>query len=121
MKRGDVFIASIKGTASKPRPSVVVQANEFILPERPIIVCPLTSILADASMIRVTIRPTPTNGLREISQAMVDRLSAALPERIGTRIGHLEAEDIARIKFALINVLSLQKALPIASGLGIQT
>jgi len=120
VNRGDVFIASIKGVASKPRPSVLLHADEFIVPDRPVIVCPLTSELSDASMIRVTIQPTQVNGLREISQAMVDRLSAALPQKIGTRIGQIEPEDLARIEFALINILSLHKALPIVSGLGTQ-
>ena len=81
----------------------------------------MTADLSDASMIRVTIQPTPENGLQLISQAMIDRLSAALPQQIGNKVGHLEPDDLARIEFALINVLALQRALPIVAGLGTLT
>ncbi|MCB8838454.1 type II toxin-antitoxin system PemK/MazF family toxin [Aurantimonas sp. VKM B-3413] len=118
MRRGDVFGASLRGLASKPRPSIILHATEFIVPGRPVLVCPLTSELSDAPMIRVDIEPSEANGLQVRSQAMIDRLSAALPQQVGLKVGHLEAEDLARIEFALINVLSLQHALSIVSGKG---
>lgn len=118
MRRGDVFVASLRGLASKPRPSVILHATEFIVPDRPVLVCPLTSELSDAPLIRIDIEPSKTNGLQFHSQAMIDRFSAALPQHIGQKVGHLEAEVLARIEFALINVLSLQNALSIVSGRG---
>lgn len=79
VRRGDVFSVSMRGAAAKPRPGIIVQATELLRADRIVLICPLTSELADASLLRVDVEPSAENGLRQASQVMVDQLSAALP------------------------------------------
>jgi mRNA interferase MazF len=118
VKRGDIFTFSMRGAAAKPRPGIVVQADEFMIVGRPVLVCPLTSDLSDATFFRVDIIPSEDNGLRTHSQAMLDRLSAALPNEVGDRVGRLSAADLSRVEFALVNILGLGSAAAILSGKG---
>jgi len=48
-----------------------------------VVVCQLTSDLADAADFRVTIEPNPENGLRLKSQVMADKPVTIRRERIG--------------------------------------
>ncbi|WP_081651884.1 type II toxin-antitoxin system PemK/MazF family toxin [Aurantimonas coralicida] len=66
VRRGDVFIASMRGPSGKPRPTVVIHADEFIRSDGPVIVCPMTSELADAASIRVRIEPRRRMGCGSI-------------------------------------------------------
>jgi len=118
VKRGDVFIASMRGPSGKPRPTVVIHADEFIRLDGPVIVCPMTSELADAASIRVRIEPTPSNGLRVDSDVMVDRMAAAFARDLGRHVGQLEPADMTRIEFAAVNVLGLGKAASIIAAGG---
>lgn len=45
--------------------------------------------------------PSPDNGLRSLSQLMVDKVTTVPTERIGRRIGHLENDTIVRVNRAL--------------------
>ncbi|MCQ8780892.1 type II toxin-antitoxin system PemK/MazF family toxin [Mangrovibrevibacter kandeliae] len=118
MKRGDVYTISTRGDVAKPRPAVVLKADEFIRSDLPIIVCPLTSDLRDAALLRVRIEPTTENGLRAVSEAMLERLGAALPKEIGTHIGRLDRSDRDRVEVGIINILGLTQAAAILSAIG---
>ena len=72
-----------------------------------VVVCQLTSELADAPDFRVTIEPEPENGLRLTSQVMVDKPVTIRRERIGRKIGRLGNQDMARLGIALAFVLGL--------------
>lgn len=63
MKRGDIVLAVARGDYGKPRPAVVVQSDLFNSTHASLIVCLLTSELVDAPLFRLTIPPSPTNGL----------------------------------------------------------
>ena len=67
----------------------------------------MTSDLADAFDFRVTIESGGESGLRVRSQVMVDKPVAVRRERIGRRIGHLEAADLVRLNAALAFVIGL--------------
>jgi mRNA interferase MazF len=67
----------------------------------------MTSELADAPAFRITIEPRPETGLRVRSQVMADKPVTVRRERIGRRIGHLAAADIARLNAALAFVMGL--------------
>ncbi|MBO0906453.1 type II toxin-antitoxin system PemK/MazF family toxin [Jiella sonneratiae] len=118
MKRGDVFTVSTRGAAGKPRPAVILMADEFIRTNRPVILCPLTSDLIDAPLARVRIQPSAINGLRLVSDAMLERLGVALPREVGDRIGSLERGDLDHIDAALINILGLTQSAAIVSAIG---
>jgi mRNA interferase MazF len=75
MKRGDIVTVAATGDYGKPRPAVIIQTDA--LPERhaSVILCQMTSDLAEAPDLRVTIEPHAANGLRVRSQIMADKPS----------------------------------------------
>ena len=121
MKRGDVYTVSTQGPAAKPRPAIVLTADEFIRPDRPVILCPLTSELTTASLLRIRIEPDDSNEPRTASEAMLERMGAAFPREIGRPIGQLDKEDLERIEVGLINLLGLGQMAAILSGPGTQS
>jgi mRNA interferase MazF len=90
----------------KPRPAVVVQSDRF-KGHPSIIVCPITTELRDAPYIRLTIEPTATNGLEQVSQLMVDKLSPIDRSRIGKVVGQAEPEIMERLGTAISAFLDL--------------
>jgi mRNA interferase MazF len=107
MRRGDVVTVAAAGDYGKPRPAVIVQSDAFPENHASVVVCQLTSELADAPDFRVTIEPTPENGLRLKSQVMADKPVTVRRERIGQKIGRLGNQDMARLGIALAFVLGL--------------
>lgn len=107
MRRGDVVTVAATGDHGKPRPAVVVQSDAFPETHASVVVCQLTSELADAPDFRVLIEPKPENGLRLRSQVMADKPVTVSRERIGRKIGRLGSEDLARLNAALAFVLGL--------------
>lgn len=107
MKRGDVVTVSAPGDYGKPRPAVVVQTNAFPDSHASVVICQLTSELADAPDFRVTVEPGAANGLKTRSQVMADKPVTVRRERIDRTIGKLAAADMTRLNRALAFVLGL--------------
>ncbi|MGB8401113.1 type II toxin-antitoxin system PemK/MazF family toxin [Bradyrhizobium sp.] len=107
MQRGDVVTVAAAGDYGKPRPAVIVQTGALPENHASVVVCQLTSELADAPDFRVTIEPKPENGLRLKSQVMADKPVTVRRERIGQKIGHLGNQDMARLGIALAFVFGL--------------
>jgi mRNA interferase MazF len=107
VKRGDVVIVAAAGDYGKPRPAVVVQTDAFPETFPSVVVCQMTSDVADAPDFRVTIEPDETNGLRIRSQIMADKPVTVRRERIGQLIGRLSNADMARLNVALAFVMGL--------------
>jgi mRNA interferase MazF len=107
MRRGDVVTVAAAGDYGKPRPAVIVQTDA--IPERhaSVVVCQLTSDLVNAPDFRVSIDPTPENGLRLTSQVMADKPVTIRRERVGRNIGRLDSRDMARLGVALAFGLGL--------------
>ncbi|MEJ0074113.1 MAG: type II toxin-antitoxin system PemK/MazF family toxin [Alphaproteobacteria bacterium] len=95
------------GDYGKPRPAVIVQTDAFPESHASVVVCQLTSDLADAPDFRVTVEPTPENGLRRTSQIMADKPVTIRRERLGQKIGSLGDQDMARLGIALAFVFGL--------------
>ncbi len=107
MKRGDVVVVAATGDYGKPRPAVIVQTDAFPETHISVVVCQMTSEIADASDFRVTIDPSERNGLRTRSQIMADKPVTIRRTRIAQAIGRLEDDDIARLNVALAFVMGL--------------
>ena len=107
MRRGDLVTVAAAGDYGKPRPAVIVQTDAFPEEHASVVVCQLSSDLADAPDFRVTIDPGPKNGLRLKSQVMADKPITIRRERIGRKIGRLDDQDIVRLDAALAFVLGL--------------
>ena len=107
MRRGDVVTVAAAGDYRKPRPAVIVQTDAFPASHASVIVCQLTSDLVNAPDFRVTIEPTPENGLRRTSQVMADKPVTIRRDRVGQTIGRLGSQDMARLGIALAFVFGL--------------
>src|SRR4030088_2398807 len=83
MKRGDVVTVAAAGDYGKPRPAVIVQTDALPDTHASVGVCQMTSECTDAHDFRVTVEPTPKNGLRVTSQVMADKPVTIRRERIG--------------------------------------
>ena len=114
LRRGDIVTAAFPGDLKKPRPAVILQADEFIEGHRTVLACPFSTYFADSPLFRPTIDPSEENGLEFPSQIMVDKTTPAKKSAIGQVIGRLSAEDMARLETALINIAGLRRTvLPI--------
>lgn len=102
MRRGDVVLAA----QGKPRPAVIVQADDLSTPEM-ILICPLTSFLVEAPIYRLSISPASSNGLLTESQLMVDRTGPARRGHIQGIVGRLTDDDMERLTAALAIILDL--------------
>ena len=107
MRRGDIVTVAAAGDYGKPRPAVIVQSDAFPETHASVVVCQMTTELADAPDFRVTIDPSPGNGLRTKSQVMADKPATIRRERIGRLIGRLTADEVARLDVALAFVIGL--------------
>ena len=107
MRRGDVVTVAAAGDYGKPRPAVIVQSDAFPETHASVVVCQMTSDLADAPDFRITVEPSDDNGLRTRSQVMADKPTTVRRARIGSVIGHLAAGDLRRVNVALALVMGL--------------
>jgi mRNA interferase MazF len=107
MKRGDVVTVAATGDYGKPRPAVIIQTDALPASHASVIICQMTSECSEAEDFRVTVEPTPKNGLRVKSQVMADKPVTIRRERVGQKIGHLDDKDISRINVAIAFVLGL--------------
>jgi mRNA interferase MazF len=108
VKRGDVVIVA-HSEFGRPRPAVIVQADELGDATTTILVCPITSDLIERLPIRPTIEPKAENGLRLQSQVMTDKMFALPRERVRQLIGAVDAETRGRLDSALLVVLGLAR------------
>lgn len=106
MKRGDLVTVALAGDFGKPRPALVVQADPFELTATVTLLL-ISSDLVDAPLIRLTVEPDSTNGLRLASQIMVDKAMTVRRDRIGQAFGHLDPEMMVAVNRSLALFLGL--------------
>jgi len=107
MRRGDVVTVAAAGDYGKPHPAVIVQTDAFPEAHASVIVCQMTSDLADAPDFRIDVEPDAENGLRIRSHIMVDKPVTVRRTRVGETLGRLDGPTIARLNVALAFVLGL--------------
>ncbi|HEX9702906.1 MAG TPA: type II toxin-antitoxin system PemK/MazF family toxin [Rhodospirillales bacterium] len=106
MRRGEVWTVSGSGYAGKPRPAVIVQDDRFDATAS-VTLCVFTTDVSEAPLFRIPISPSEGNGLRAVSQLMVDKLTTVSKERLGERIGRLDDSDVVRLNRAILVFLGL--------------
>jgi mRNA interferase MazF len=104
--RGNIVLVVLHSELGKPRPAVVVQADA-LGSRLTTIVCPMSSDVGVATLLRPVIEPTGANALRVRSQIMTDKISAVSRDRVRKVLGRITAEDQARLDLALQAVLDL--------------
>lgn len=101
MKRGAIVITALTGDFGKPRPALVIQADLFNETHASITVLPISSTIVGAPLFRMTIDPSPDNGLERVSQIMVDKATSVRRDRVGKIIGQLSDDTMIRVTRAL--------------------
>jgi len=107
VKRGCLVIA-VHGEFGRPRPVVVVQADEFNQTTT-LLVCPITSNVTENLAIRPMVEPKPENGLRIRSQIMADKMLALPRDHIRQQIGIVGFKTMSQLDAALLLVLGLAR------------
>ena len=107
MKRGDIWtVSGGPDDVGKPRPAVILQDDLFDATAS-LTLCPFSTHVIDAPLIRITVEPSDHNGLRTSSQLMVDKITTVSKGNIQDRVGRLSDEDIVRLNRAVIVFLGL--------------
>jgi mRNA interferase MazF len=96
LKRGELVTVVASRDYGKPRPALVIQSDRSEDSES-VVVLLLSSTLVDAPHIRFTVEPSPTNGLRTISQVQIDKIQSIPRTRVGATIGRLEDDAMATV------------------------
>jgi len=109
VKRGDVVLVVVPSELGRPRPGVVVQADELNEQLSTVFICPVSSDLQEGVPLRPIIQAKPSNGLRLRSQIMTDKMIALRHDRIRRVIGHIDKETSEQLDRALLVVLGLAR------------
>ena len=67
----------------------------------------MTTDPTEAALFRVSIAPNQRDGLNTPSRLMVDKITTVPKNRLGHRVGHLDAKDIERVDQAILIFLGL--------------
>ncbi|WP_110031646.1 type II toxin-antitoxin system PemK/MazF family toxin [Hoeflea marina] len=89
MRRGDMITVALQGAFGKPRPALIVQADQF-QDAATLTVALVSSDLIEAPLMRLSVMPTPENGLRLPSQIMIDKLMTVSRDKVGKPFGRLD-------------------------------
>ncbi|MCG5051841.1 MAG: type II toxin-antitoxin system PemK/MazF family toxin [Myxococcales bacterium] len=106
--RGDLVTIVMQGDLGKPRPALVIQANLFS-ELGSVTVLPVTSVLVAAPLLRVTIQPSPQNGLQKPSQVMVDKAVTVKRDKLGPAFGHIDPDALLEVERCLAVFLGIAK------------
>jgi mRNA interferase MazF len=109
LKRGDIVLMVAPGELGKPRPAIVVQADELGDDTTTVVVCPISSDIRRSPRVRPLVEPSAESGLRLTSQIMTDKLLSLRRDRVRRVIGQLDAAALDALDRALMIVLGLAR------------
>lgn len=108
MKRGDFVTIAMQGDFGKPRPALVIQADQFD-EHATVTVLPVTSTLVAAPLFRITVQPSTANGLQKPSQVMVDKALTVKRDKVGQAFGRIDADAMVEVERCLAVFLGIAK------------
>jgi len=108
MMRGDFVTIAMQGDFGKPRPALVIQANQFD-EHATVTVLPVTSTLVAAPLFRIIVQPSAENGLPKPSQVMVDKALTVKRDKVGQAFGRIDADAMMEIERCLAVFLGIAK------------
>ncbi|HEX5934887.1 MAG TPA: type II toxin-antitoxin system PemK/MazF family toxin [Pseudorhizobium sp.] len=106
MKRGDLVAIALSGDFGKPRPALVIQSDRFGQTAT-VTMLLLSATLVDAPLIRLTVQPSAENGLRKVSQVMIDKAMTVKREKLGDRFGRLDDATMLAVTRSLAVFLNV--------------
>jgi mRNA interferase MazF len=101
MRRGDLVAVALPGDFGKPRLALIIQSDLFNETHPTLTLLPLTSDIRSAPQFRVTVEPSPTNGLRLVSQIMVDKPMTFRRDKLRAPFGRMDDQTMLRVGRAL--------------------
>ena len=108
MIRGDFVTIAMQGDFGKPRPALVIQADQFS-EHTTVTILPVTSMIAAAPLLRITVQPSIENGLQKTSQVMLDKAMTVKRDKIGQTFGHIEVDTLVEVERCLAVFLGIAK------------
>ncbi len=108
MKRGSFVTIAMQGDFGKPRPALVIQANQFD-EHATVTVLPVTGLLIATPLFRITIQPNTENGLQKPSQIMLDKIMTVKRDKIGPSFGQIDVDALVEIERCLAIFLGIAK------------
>lgn len=108
MRRGDLVTVAVQGDFGKPRPALIIQADQF--GDHPsVTVLLITSSLLDAPMLRVPVEPGGTSAVQRASQVMIDKTMTVRRDKVGEVVGSLEDDVMVEVERRLAIFLGIAK------------
>ena len=107
-RRGDFVTIALSGDFGKPRPALILQADQFA-GTATVTTLLVSSTLVEAPLLRVTVHPNAENGLQRPSQVMVDKAMTVKREKLGHAFGHIDSETLLEIERCLAVFLGIAK------------
>ncbi len=89
MTRGDLVTVAMPGDFGKPRPALIIQADQFD-ETATVTILLISGTPVDAPLLRLTVEPSAANGLVKPSQVMIDKAMSVRRERLGQPFGRLD-------------------------------
>ncbi len=108
MIRGNFVTIAMQGDFGKPRPALVIQADQFG-EHATVTVLPVTSMLVAAPLLRITIQPSAENGIQKPSQVMVDKAMTVKRDKVGQVFGRIDADAMVEVERCLVVFLGIAK------------
>ena len=106
MKRGEIWTLQDKNYASKARPVVIIQSDDYNAFDS-VILCLFTTYESSNIETRVLVKSSVGNGLNMDSYVMTDKIVTVNKNTLGELIGTLSDEDMASISEQLKIILGL--------------
>ena len=106
--RGDFVTIAMQGDFGKPRPALVIQADQFE-EHATVTVLPVTSTLVAAPLLRIAVQPSAANGLQKPSQVMVDKAMTVKHDKVGQPFGRIDVDSMVEIERCLAVFLGIAK------------
>ena len=100
MRRGELVMVAMPGDFATPRPALVIQSDRFGHTGT-VTVLLLSGTPGDAPLLRLTVQPSPQNGLRKASQVMVDKAMSVKRDKLGPPFGRLDDESMLAVTRSL--------------------
>jgi mRNA interferase MazF len=106
--RGDFVTIAMQGDFGKPRPALVIQADQFD-EHVTVTVLPVTSTLVASPLFRIAVQPSAENGLQKPSHVMVDKAMTVKRDKIGQSFGRIDSASMIEVERCLALFLGIAK------------
>ena len=106
IKRGEIWSVLWTGLAQKPRPALVIQAEEYRLTETDILAL-ITTTENKASVLRVPVKADENNGLQKDSFICLAKLMAIPLANLGKCYGKVSNEVMQEVNERLLKILGI--------------